>query len=412
MERLKLALIRADNRDDYLFAVIFLDLDRFKIINGSLGHGAGDKLLIETARRLEACVKSVETVARVGGDEFAALLFNMDADQAHSIATQVIESAGRSVVLQNARHIYATISIGIALFPDHGRTPETLLAYADLAMYRAKEEGRNRACIYASNQKTKIESRLNREKQIRDAVDQRRFVLHLQPLVNLINREIIGYEGLLRMGDGNGSLIYPSDFLDVAAHCGLMHEIERWVISTAIELIAEMQKAGKHHYIGVNLSGKAFIDPALPSFISQKLASSAINPENLVFEISEKIAVANIVEVQCFVNALKAMGCRFALDDFGKSISSLNYLKYLPVDYLKIDGGFICDLPNNPVDKHLVKAIVEIANTLKKQTIAAFVECEETIELLRECGVNYIQGHHIGRPQAVSEILDIPWEKG
>lgn len=392
-------------------ALLFLDLDNFKYVNDTLGHQAGDELLINLAGILRKRLRETDVIARLGGDEFAILLTHVDASRAQSIAGQIIESVCHHVTMVNGQSTSTTVSIGIALFPYHGNTSETLLKCADLAMYRAKDEGRNRACIYTSDQKTKIESQVSWEKRISEALGQDRFVLLLQPIVDLRQNCIAGYEALLRMVDENDELIYPSTFLAVAEHSGLIHDIDRWVVRRSIETIAEMHRAGKNQYIGVNLSGKAFADLELLSVIKHELAATAINPADLVLEITESTVITDIVEAQRFITTLKTMGCRFALDDFGIGFSSLNYLKLLPVDYLKIDGSFIRNLPDDSVDQHLVRAIVEMARGLGKQTIAEFVECKETMRLLLKYGVDYAQGYYIGRPEIIGKNIFYEQEK-
>lgn len=396
-EQLECWLIQA-RRYNISGALLFLDLDNFKYVNDTLGHQTGDELLRNIAGILNKRLRETDIIARLGGDEFAILLSHVDADLAQSIATQIIESIRHHDMVIRGQSANVTVSIGIALFPDHGNTLETLLTHADLAMYRAKEEGRNRACVYAPSQKTKIESRIIWEKRIRNALSHDRFVLHLQPIVDVLYKGVAGYEALLRMMDENGEVVYPSNFLDVAEHFGLISEIDRWVVRKAISIVAEMEKSGISRYIGVNISGRAFRDPLLLPLIMHEIKTKAINPTNLVLEITETSIITNISEAQQFIAALKDIGCRFALDDFGTGFSSFSYLKHLPIDYLKIDGEFIRNLPNDSTDQHLVRAIVEVARGLGKQTVAEYVECEETVQLLVDQGVNFAQGYHIGMP--------------
>ena len=290
------------------------------------------------------------------------------------------------------------------MFPGHGDTVETLLAYADLAMYRAKEEGRNRVCIYTPEQKTQIESRLIWEKLIREALDQDRFVLFLQPIMDIRQNLIIGHEALLRMISEKGETVTPSSFLDIAERFGLIHDIDRWVVSRAIHLIKKLRQDGKPTYLEVNLSGRSFTDKQLLPLIRNELAETGIDPAALVFEITETAVIENMAAAQLFIAELKSLGCRFALDDFGVGFSSFNYIKHLPVDYLKIDGSFVRNLPHDTVDQHLVKAMVEVARGPGEKTTAEFVENEETLRLLREYGVDYAQGYHVGKPRHMSEI--------
>lgn len=385
-------------------ALLFIDLDNFKYINDTLGHQKGDEILINFAYLLRARVRETDIIARLGGDEFAIILPYTDADQAQSIAIQILELARGNLHVNNGRFHSVTASIGIALFPEHGGDVEKLLAYADLAMYRAKEKGRNCVCMYSPDQKIHYELRLDWEERIQDALKNNRFVLHLQPISNVRHKKIMGYEALLRMVGENDALISPQDFLTIAERFGLIRDIDRWVVRRAIRLIAEQQFADRGLFLEVNLSGRAFNDPELLPLIKQEFAATNINPNALVFEITETATIENMVDAQRFITTLKGMGCRFGLDDFGIGFSSFSYLKQLPVDFLKIDGSFISGLKHNHTDQHLVRAMVEVARGLGKQTVAEFVGCEETVQLLSNYGVDYAQGHHIGKPCDVSEI--------
>ena len=388
-------------------AVLFLDLDNFKFINDSLGHQAGDKLLMTVADLLRERLRETDILARLGGDEFAIILPHTHIETAESVANQIRELLEYQITAELKDFSGITVSIGIAMFPSHSDTIETLLACADLAMYRAKEEGRNRVSIYTPEQKTKIESRLLWEKRIREALDRDNFVLYLQPIMDVRQNCIIGYEALLRMIDEKGEIVAPSSFLDIAERFGLIHDIDRWVVSKAIRLVQKLTQNAKSAYLEVNLSGRAFVDKKLLPFIKNELTETSVDPSTLIFEITETSMVENIAVAQCFITELKSLGCRFALDDFGVGFSSFNYVKHLPVDYLKIDGSFIRHLPYDTMDQHLVKAIVAVAHGLGKKTVAEFVQDELTMSLLREYGVDYAQGHHIGKPQYMSEFMAI-----
>ncbi|MDO8142112.1 MAG: EAL domain-containing protein [Candidatus Brocadiales bacterium] len=385
-------------------AILFLDLDNFKYVNDSLGHHVGDKLLKFIGSFLRKRLRNTDTLARLGGDEFAIILPYVTASQAEVTAKQLMEMIECHDFTEEGQPVSITFSTGIALFPAHGNTVEELLTNADLAMYHAKEKGRNLACVYTPEQKSQIESRVLWEKRIRAALKQDQFALYLQPILDLQQNCIIGHEALLRMMDTDGKEISPSNFLEIAERFGLIHDIDRWVVHKAISIIQRLQHEGKPAYLEVNLSGSSFSDIELVSTINEELSATKIDPKNLTFEITESSLVENMATAQHFIATLKASGCNFALDDFGIGFSSFNYLKYLPVDYLKIDGSFIQNLPRNHVDQHLVKAIVEVAHGLGKKTIAEFVGNEETVRLLHEFGVDYAQGYYIGKPRAVSEI--------
>ena len=385
-------------------AILFLDLDNFKYVNDSLGHHVGDKLLKFIGSFLRKRLRDTDTLARLGGDEFAIILPYVTASQAEAIAKQLMKMIECRDFTEGGQPVSVTFSTGIALFPAHGNTVEELLTNADLAMYRAKEKGRNLACVYTPEQKSQIESRVLWEKRIRAALKQDQFALYLQPILDLQQNCIVGHEALLRMMDTDGKEILPSNFLEIAERFGLIRDIDRWVVHKAISIIQKLQHEGKPAYLEVNLSGSSFSDIELLSTINEELSATKIDPKNLTFEITESSLVENMATAQHFIATLKASGCNFALDDFGIGFSSFNYLKYLPVDYLKIDGSFIQNLSNNQVDQHLVKAIVEVARGLGKKTIAEFVGDKEAVRLLHEFGVDYAQGYYIGKPRSVSEI--------
>lgn len=385
-------------------AILFLDLDNFKRVNDSLGHHVGDKLLKFIGSFLRKRLRNTDTLARVGGDEFAIILPYVTASQAEITAKQLMEMIECHDFTEEGHPVSITFSIGIAMFPAHGDTVEELLTNADLAMYRAKEKGRNLACVYTPEQKSQIESRVLWEKRIRTALKQDQFALYLQPILDIQQNRIVGHEALLRMMDTDGKAILPSNFLGIAERFGLIHDIDRWVSHKAISIIQKLQHEGKPAYLEVNLSGSSFSDTELLSTINKELSATKIDTKNLTFEITESSLVENIATAQNFIATLKASGCNFALDDFGIGFSSFNYLQYLPLDYLKIDGSFIQNLPNNRFDQHMVKAIVEVARGLGNKTIAEFVSDKESVRMLHEFGVNYAQGYYIGKPRSISEI--------
>lgn len=385
-------------------ALLFLDIDNFKYVNDTLGHSEGDKLLIALADLIRQRLRETDVLARIGGDEFALFLPNITMEDACSVAEQVRKSVQQNVAAVNNQFAGITVSIGIALFPEHGNTMKTLLTSADLAMYYAKENGRNRICVYSPDQKTKIELRLSWEEQIRDALRQDRFTLYLQPILDLNTNSIAGYEALLRMINKDGKIIMPGSFLDIAEQFGLIRDIDRWVIRQAIQIIAKRRFPENNWSLEVNLSGMVFNDTEILSLIKQELSRYAIDPRALVFEITETAIIPNIVKAQHYITTLKSLGCRFALDDFGSGFSSFYYLKHLPVDYIKIDGSFIHNLPNDKVDQHMVRAIVEVARGLGKETVAEFVSDEQTVQILRDYGVDYAQGYYIGVPAEMPVI--------
>jgi len=388
-------------------ALLFMDLDQFKDVNDSRGHRAGDELLTGLASLLRERLRRTDVVARLGGDEFAVLLPHTEPDQARGIAAELLDAIRNYTFMVGGSPLRISASIGIALFPEHGATAGELLSHADLAMYRAKDDGRNRFNVFAPgvDWQAQIESRIGWYQRIREALEHDLFVLHAQPILDLASGAITQYELLLRMTDGS-ELVLPGAFLETAERTGLIQDIDRWVVKRAIGLLAHEQAAGSDVRLEVNLSGKAFADPELLPMIQTELRATSIDPSRLVLEVTETAAIANIDEAQKFLRTLRGMGCGFALDDFGVGFSSFSHLKHLPVDYLKIDGSFIRDLSHNTVDQHLVRAIVGVARGLGKQTIAEFVADEATLRLLREYGVDYGQGFHIARPAPLASMLE------
>jgi len=286
------------------------------------------------------------------------------------------------------------------------QTAEELMVEADVAVYEAKEGGRDRFSVYAPSADAKPEAGDSPAwaDRIRRALDDERFTLVAQPILSLRTMEISQYELLVRLETPDGKLLPPHSFLPSAERSGMVREIDMWVTRQAIRLIDSERRAGRHLRLEVNLSGRTLSDPSMPQAVEQELRSIPIDPGNLIFEVTETTAVLNMDEAREFASKLTGMGCRFALDDFGAGFGSFYYLKYLPLEFLKIDGDFISDLASSVTDQAMVRAIVDLSTRLGKMTIAEFVGDDATIELLREYGVDFAQGYHIGRPQPIGEL--------
>jgi EAL domain-containing protein (putative c-di-GMP-specific phosphodiesterase class I) len=328
-------------------------------------------------------------------------------EQARVVAEQLLALLrGHAFVLAGQTFVI-TASAGIALIPVHGNTAEELLSHADLAMYQAKENGRNRTCVYHpdTDWQAQSESRLNWRKRIGDALERDQLELFAQPILDLRRNVVSQYELLLRMFDNNGAVIDAGAFIASAERFGQMQAIDRWVVQHGIDLAGEHARQGRDVVLEINISGKAFADAGLLEQIRYHVADNGVDAHNLIFEVTESAAIHNIHEAQDFVSELKGIGSGFALDDFGVGFSSFYQLKSLDVDYLKIDGSFIQDITRDPSDRHLVKAMVEVARALNKQTIAEFVGDEETVGVLRDIGVGFAQGYHIGRPDRACDVL-------
>lgn len=381
-------------------AVLFLDLDQFKDVNDTLGHRAGDELLRAVAGFLVRQAPAGATAARLGGDEFALLLPGASANEALDTARRLAGALRQQVFVVAGKAVGVTASIGAARFPDHGTSVEDLLAHADAAMYTVKGRGRDDAALYTPDPQRQrhLGARLQWERQLRAALEQDRFVLHAQPIVDLQTGQTVAHELLLRLLDDDGRLIYPGAFLDVAERYGLIHAIDRWVLRRGLALLGGRQQQGVTAALAVNLSGRAFTDPDLEGAIAAGLQAHGVPPGRLILEVTETAAIADLDQAWNTMAAIQRLGCHWALDDFGAGFSSLLYLRQLPVHYIKIDGTFVRNLPRNRQDQHMVRAIVELARGLGKRTIAEGVEDGETLRLLATLGVDMAQGYHLGSP--------------
>jgi diguanylate cyclase (GGDEF)-like protein/PAS domain S-box-containing protein len=384
-------------------ALLVLDLDDFKSVNDTLGHHAGDELIIAVAALLKAQLRDSDVVARLGGDEFAVLLPTGGADEAEAVAAKLVRAVREEITVLGARRSRrVTTSVGVAPFGAADASGEELLIYADLAMYEAKEAGRDRSAVYAAGRDDlpHVQARMHWVERIRDALEDERFVLHAQPILDLHSNEIAQHELLIRMVDDHGDLVPPASFLPVAERFDLVQEIDRWVAGKALELIAAHGLR-----LTVNLSGRTLTDDRLLADLQAGVARTGADPGCLTFEITETAAVANIHLAREFAERLREIGCRFALDDFGAGFGSFYYLKHLPFDYLKIDGEFVSNCLSNRTDQLVIRAVVDIAQGLGKQTVAEFASDAELVQFLRSQGVDYAQGFHVGRPQPLPDLL-------
>ena len=384
-------------------AALVLDLDHFKNINDTLGHGMGDELIVSLADALRAELGERVAIARLGGDELAVLVPDGDVDD---VAADVLEAVrSQRVASPSGRLRSVSASLGIAGFDEDGLDAEDVLANADLAMYEAKEAGRDRAVAYRPTGRTSSQGRVSWPDVIRDGLDEDRFVLQAQPIMNLATGDTSQFELLLRLRDPFGELISPAAFLPAAERYDLIGAIDRWVVQRSIAMLAEENRRGRRLTFEINISGRSAGDADLLALIEGELRTHEVDPAQVIFEITETTAVANIPRAQEFANRLAALGCRFALDDFGAAFASFYYLKHLPFDYLKIDGEFVRGCVTDRTDQLVIQAVVDIARGLGKRTVAEMVGDEETLELVRNLGVDYVQGFHIGRPAPLARWL-------
>lgn len=384
-------------------ALLLLDLDNFKAVNDSLGHSAGDKLIRSVADLLQERLRRTDVVARLGGDEFAIILPQASAGRARHVAETLLAALRDHGLVINGQAVRVTTSIGAAPFDGHA-TAEEVLVNADVAMYEAKQAGRNAYAVHAAaaHRPAVVDGALAWTERIQRALDGDGFVLHCQPIVELASDQIAHYELLLRIQGDDGELVSPDAFLPVAERFGLMQEIDRWVVRGAIAMIAEHRAAGRDLNLAVNVSDKSVGDGELVSLIERDVTESGIDPASLILEVTETAAIAHLVAAGPFIEGVGALGCRFALADFGAGFGSFYYLKHLPVDFVRIDSALIEKLPGTPPDQVMV-AIVQVAHRLGIRTIANSVGSAETMRLLREHGVDYAQGLHVGAAQPAPE---------
>ncbi|MDR5865317.1 bifunctional diguanylate cyclase/phosphodiesterase [Halomonas koreensis] len=389
-------------------AVLLLDLDQFKDVNELSGHHAGDRLLREVASLLQFHLGHHHCIARLGGDEFAILLRGVDADRAIAIARQCNQLLEGLHFTAGGRRHRAVASIGIAQYPLHGETPADLMASADVAMYKAKEHGPQRWHLLSTleNAKDELQQRVYWVERLRRALQDDDFVLMAQPIVRLEDRDVKHYEVLVRMREEDGSLVSPAHFIPVAERNGMIVELDRWVLRHSLRALCSLQERGIS--LSVNLSGQSLHDKGLEQFLAEELASSGADPHHLILEVTETAAVTDFSTARGVLQTMRDLGCRTALDDFGVGFSSFHYLGQLPVDYIKIDGSFIRSLTLDPDNRVIVQAIADIAAGFGKQAIAEFVDQEPLVPLLRDYGITYGQGYHLGRPRPLEEALSRP----
>ena len=380
------------------FAFMFIDLDRFKTINDSLGHQVGDELLKRVASRLIACVRATDTVARLGGDEFAVILENLEDDDdegAQQVAEKMIAAMGAPMLIDN-QHLSTSCSIGISLYPADGKDSAALMKNADVAMYFAKEKGRNNYQFFSQEMNSRAQERLSVENYLRLALKRNELVLHYQPRVKMATGELVGVEALIRWQHPRRGLLMPDKFIEVAEDSGLIVPIGEWVLENACERIRAWQETVKKGLkISVNLSVGQVVDgERLYSAVEAALARSGIDAACLELELTESHLMQNIAEKAALLHRLGQLGVGISIDDFGTGYSSLSYLKTLPVDSIKIDSSFVRDIHADANDEAIIKAILAMAHSLHLSVVAEGVETAEQFGLLKDLGCDEYQGFH------------------
>ncbi|MCX4187649.1 putative bifunctional diguanylate cyclase/phosphodiesterase [Methylophaga sp. OBS4] len=395
--------LRTAIRYNHNNSLLFLDLDQFKDINDTSGHGAGDELLKIVAKTLKRVTRFTDLVARLGGDEFAVLMPESDEIGAVILSQKIISELSRiQLEYGSVKHKVST-SIGIVNFPIHDASIHELMGFADLAMYKAKANGKGSYHVFSGDDHTieQLETRVFWKHKIEEALEHNLFVLHYQPILNIEANTIQHYEVLIRMRDPNtGEVRMPGKFIEIAEEVGLIQSIDHYVIQHGMRKLAAMQKKGMKTKLAINLSGSIVDAPVLLPLLKKLIKKLAIDPTGLIFEVTETAVVSNLQQAKLMMTAVKALGCQFSLDDFGVGFASFNYMRELPVDIIKIDGIFIKDLDKNADDQLFVKALIDVAKGLGRKTIAEFVENEAVLNMLSQYGVDYAQGYYIGRPDS------------
>jgi diguanylate cyclase (GGDEF)-like protein len=395
-------------RHKQMLAVMFLDLDGFKLVNDTLGHDGGDLLLRKVAERLTGCLREVDTVARMGGDEFTIILEDIkQAQDAAKVARKVLDALSKAFVLRG-RELTVTASMGISLYPADGNDVETLVRQADNAMYRAKEQGRNTYHLYSDALSVAAVEQMTLVNGLRNALDRDEFVLHYQPRVDIRTGEILGAEALVRWRHPDLGLVPPSQFIGLAEETGLIVPMSEWVMRTACAQNKEWQDAGLPPIgIAVNISTRQFQHKGLRKTVEKVLRETGLDSNYLDLELTESTLMQNPDLALQLLCKLKAMGVRVSIDDFGTGYSSLSYLKRFPIDAVKIDQSFVRDITSNPDDAAIAGAIVAMAHSLKLKVIAEGVETLEQLAFLRSLNCDEMQGYFVSRPVPSEEFRQL-----
>ena len=405
-DRLEHALAIA-RRNRSRVSVMFLDLDRFKNVNDTLGHQFGDMLLREVAARLQACAREADTVARLGGDEFVVMLEALDSLGTRRVAERILSAISAPFYIEG-QELYLGVSIGIAVAPHDGDDPNTLLRKADAAMYLAKERGRNNFQTFTSDLDDRVSRRFRIESGLRRASDRNEFYADYQPRVDVRSGRIVGVEALIRWNSADFGHMMPGQFIHDAEETGLIVEIDRWILRAACDQLARWRRIGLPHLrMSINLSGQAFSSGQLSTMVRGALSTSGLPGNAVELEMTEGILIRDDPSLHALLTELRAMGVSLALDDFGTGYSSLSYLHRFPIDTLKIDRSFVQDLPHVAERAAITRAIIMMAQAMGMKTVAEGVETTGQLEFLREVGCDEFQGYLLTRPLEPTAVQDL-----
>ena len=392
-----------ERRDNAGHVLIFVDLDQFKVVNDTSGHAAGDELLCLIGDQIAHALRSVDILARMGGDEFAILLTHCSLEHGKQRAEEIRQLISQAELSKGARKFTTTASIGLVHLNNPGETPADALSAADLACYKAKDNGRNRIEIYHKKdvELTARYGEMTWVEKIHTALRENHFLLYAQPVVPFNPQLPPHFELLLRLRDENGNIASPGMFIPAAERFGLMPLIDRWVIRQAFAHISQLNArdpANRQHVFAINLSGATFCDKVFADEVRAIFAANDVDYAQICFEITETHAVINLPQAISFIKQMRTLGCAFALDDFGAGMSSFGYLKHLPVDYLKIDGNLVKGICGSLIDKAMVEMINHLGHAMQTRTIGEYAENNEIVDALRQCGVDFAQGYALGYP--------------
>jgi diguanylate cyclase (GGDEF)-like protein len=405
-DRLSYAISHLKRHKDKKFAILFIDLDRFKVINDTLGHHSGDIFLIEIANRLRSCVRDNDVLARLGGDEFVVLLDSLESDDVEEVASRIINSIEKPYVIEN-NTLYSSASIGIALCHLGYKNADQVLRDADAAMYQAKSLGSGRYVFFDESMREKLIATMTLEQELRIAIEEQQFELHYQKISDLDNSKVIGFEALLRWEHPKKGLLTPSEFLCLAEETGLILKIETWVVEEVARQLFVLQHGVEyqHAFIAINLSGRHLTQANQVSKLIALIKEQAFEPQKLILEFNESAFAQNEEFALKGLRKLKSIGVKLALDDYASGVSSFSFLHNYPFEFIKLDRGFIKTLKNSDKNLPLVKALHDLGEQYGYRLVAEGIETEAVMNKLHSAGCDFGQGYHISKPVKFESTL-------